>query len=205
MSRPSLRLTFALFYALNDSVVFAAPPPELSHYRLVFSDEFNTLDFGTGEDGSNRQSHTWYEGVWFSKRHAPSDCFRTANSELALTWHRAQPQVDSSISTFSRNNPHYHAWRYGFFEVRMKWQPEPGAWPAVWLIPVQAVGDGPLESGEIGHQKLTAPDLTVRAESSSIERHADYFSGDPVLSHATGYVRMMMLDADLLHSLHLQR
>ena len=31
----------------------------------------------------------------------------------------------------------------------MKWQPEQGAWPAVWLIPVQAAADGPHESGEI--------------------------------------------------------
>jgi beta-glucanase (GH16 family) len=32
----------------------------------------------------------------------------------------------------------------------MKWQPEMGAWPAFWLIPVQAAQhSGPSESGEI--------------------------------------------------------
>ena len=130
--------------------VFAAPPAELSHYRLVFSDEFNTLDLGFNEDGSDRQAHQWYEGVWFSKHHAPSQSFVLGHSALSLVWNRGQLQPDSSIATFSRGNPHYHAWRYGYFEARMKWQPAEGAWPAFWLIPVQAAqGNGPRESGEI--------------------------------------------------------
>jgi beta-glucanase (GH16 family) len=126
------------------------PPAESRHYRLVFSDEFDLLDLGTGEDGLYNKPHNWYEGIWFSKHHAPRESFVIADSTLSLTWKRGQTEPDSSIATFSRHNRHYNAWRYGYFEARMKWQPQEGAWPALWLIPVQpATEDGPRESGEI--------------------------------------------------------
>lgn len=116
----------------------------------MFSDEFNTLDLGTEEDGSSQNPHTWYEGVWFSKQHTPRSRFLVENSYLSLLWKRGQSLPESTISTFARNNPHYHAWRYGYFEARLRWRPEAGAWPAVWLIPVQAAQSAaPQESGEI--------------------------------------------------------
>jgi beta-glucanase (GH16 family) len=128
----------------------AAPLPALKHYRLVFADEFDALDLGTSENGSSREPHTWYEGVWFSHHHAPPGSFTVADSALTMEWRRGQLQPDSSISTFSRHNPHYHGWRYGYFEARMKWRPQAGAWPAFWLIPIEAAQDGnPPESGEI--------------------------------------------------------
>ncbi len=128
----------------------AQSPLAAPGYQLVFSDEFNTLDLGTEEDGSAQNPHTWYEGVWFSKQHTPRSHFSVENSVLCLLWQRGQSQPDSTISTFTRNNPHYHAWRYGYFETRMKWSPVAGEWPAVWLIPVQAARGGtPQESGEI--------------------------------------------------------
>ena len=90
------------------------------------------------------------EGVWFSRHHAPRQNFVVSDSVASLIWKRGQAQLDSSLSTFSARNPHYHAWRYGYFEARMKWTPEQGAWPAFWLIPVQAsTGNGSVESGEI--------------------------------------------------------
>jgi len=148
----STNLFFALSWiaGLMAVPVLAGPPNQAAHYRLVFADEFDTLDFGTGVDRSYAQPHKWYEGVWFSHRHAPRECFSIADSTLSLVWKRGQLQPDSSISTFTRDNPRYHAWRYGYFEARMKWQPIEGAWPAFWLIPVQAaMGDSPIEAGEI--------------------------------------------------------
>ncbi|MGA8028533.1 MAG: glycoside hydrolase family 16 protein [Bryobacteraceae bacterium] len=128
----------------------AKPPIELRNYRLVFFDEFDTLDLGTVDGLTASKPHKWYEGVWFSHLHAPVDRFEVADSALSLRWKRGQQSPDSSISTFSRNNPNYHAWRYGYFEARMKWKPLEGAWPAFWLIPVPPVLDGtPHESGEI--------------------------------------------------------
>jgi hypothetical protein len=118
---------------------------KLRNYHLVFADEFNTLDLGTGNGFVISKPFRWYEGVWFSRQHAPLDRFSAANSELTLAWKRGQKQPDSSISTFSRNSRYYHAWRYGYFEARMKWNPVPGAWPAFWLIPVPPAP----ESGEL--------------------------------------------------------
>jgi hypothetical protein len=141
----------ALFASLIASASAAsAPAPPIPQYALAFSEEFNTLDLGTAEDGSLSRPHTWYEGVWFNKHHAPRDRFATAESTVSLIWKRGQNQPDSSISTFARHNPHYQAWRYGYFETRMKWKPQIGAWPAVWLIPLQAtVDNAPHQSGEI--------------------------------------------------------
>jgi beta-glucanase (GH16 family) len=128
----------------------AKPTVPLENYRLVFADEFDALDLGTSQDGSSARPHVWYEGVWFSRHHAPASSFTVADSTLAIQWKRGQPQPDSSIATFSRHNGHYSAWRYGYFEARMKWQPQEGAWPAFWLIPVEAAAEnGPYEAGEI--------------------------------------------------------
>jgi beta-glucanase (GH16 family) len=113
-------------------------PVGLRNYRLVFHDEFDTLNLGTGIRSAISNQNRWYEGVWFNPRHAPRDRFTVANSELSLEWKLGQQQPDSSISTF-------HAWRYGYFEARMKWNPIEGAWPAFRLIPVPPTP----ESGEI--------------------------------------------------------
>jgi hypothetical protein len=147
-----VNLAGALCLVVNSGLQLTpiAPPIEIPSYRLVFADEFDTLDLGTGDRFAISKPFRWYEGVWFSHQHAPRDCFAIANSELSLTWKRGQPQPDSSISTFSRNSQSYHAWRYGYFEARMKWNPVNGAWPAFWLIPIQSATDGmPTESGEI--------------------------------------------------------
>src|ERR1700674_1050241 len=42
-------------------------PQQDPAYKLVFADDFNTLDLSPDGLGI----HTWYEGVWFNKKHAP--------------------------------------------------------------------------------------------------------------------------------------
>lgn len=147
-----LRLAYAWYclQVLALTAAFGAPPAGLGPYHLVFLDDFNTADIGFGEDGFAGQAHNWYEGIWFSRHHAPKENFVISNSVASLVWKRGQAQPDSSVSTFSTRARHYQAWRYGYFEARMKWKPEAGAWPAFWLIPVQAAtGSGSPESGEI--------------------------------------------------------
>ena len=142
-----LALLCAFTMALKSSPTL---PPQVGDYRLVFSDNFANLDLGTTRNGTFAKSHTWYEGIWFERQHPPPDRFSTENPGLCLTWKRGQPQPDSSISTFSSPSQRFLAWRYGYFETRMKWRPEPGAWPAFWLIPVQSAMDtAPHDSGEI--------------------------------------------------------
>lgn len=114
----------------------AVPPPQLSDYRLVFSDDFDTLDLGAFNTAAPSQAHNWNEGMWFSHDHTALDSFTVRNSVLSLTWKRGQKRPDSSISTFSTRNRSYCAWRYGYFEARMKWTPLKGSWPAFWLASV---------------------------------------------------------------------
>ena len=133
----------AAILGLSGTVFSQTPPPPATGYHLVFADDFKNLDLSPDGHGA----HTWYEGIWFSKQHAPPDNIKRTADGLELTWTRGQGQPDTSISTFGRNGAASGSWRYGYYEVRMKWKPEPGAWPAVWLIPNVA---GHLrESGEI--------------------------------------------------------
>ena len=127
-----------------------AAPPQAQGYKLVFADHFDTLDLSP--DG--RGVHEWYEGIWFNHQHAPRQNISAANSMLCLKWEQGQGAVDTSITTLSPHSGKYAAWRYGYFEARLRWDVVNGAWPAFWLIPVQdATGqdiyNGTKESGEI--------------------------------------------------------
>lgn len=126
------------------------PPPQASGCKLVFADEFDAAD--VSPDGLG--VHTWYEGVWWYGKHAPLTNISTANSALSLKWNRGQEADDTSINTLARDAHNFAAWRYGYFEARMRWDVVNGAWPAFWLIPAQdakgeAVYNGTKETGEI--------------------------------------------------------
>lgn len=123
-------LSSALF--LTIALAYSSPPPAAGGYHLVFNEGFRSLDLSPDGFGS----HTWSEGVWFNRQHAPLSNISASAAGLTLTWRRGQDAFDTSITTLSHDLRHFHAWRYGYFEVRMKWEPVPGAWPAIWLIPV---------------------------------------------------------------------
>ena len=150
-----LTLTFSLvpgcgIAKLQNQPTKPTPPRQAYGYKLDFQDEFDTLDISP--DGLGK--HSWYEGVWFNQRHAPLSNISASLSTLKLEWHRGQGSADTSITTLSRDKRRFRAWRYGYFEARMKWDVVKGAWPAFWLIPVEdATGrvtyNGVKESGEI--------------------------------------------------------
>jgi beta-glucanase (GH16 family) len=126
------------------------PPPQAQGYKLAFADEFNAPDLGSDETGV----HAWYEGVWWYHKHAPLRNISAADSVLSLKWERGQEADDTSISTLGRHARNFAAWRYGYFEARMRWDVVNGAWPAFWLIPAQdansqAIYNGTKETGEI--------------------------------------------------------
>jgi hypothetical protein len=124
-------------------------PRQVLDYKLAFADEFDVLDISPDGHGT----HNWYNGVWFNHKHAPLTNMSVSSSILKLEWRRGQESPDTSITTLSNDTAHFKAWRYGYFEARMKWDVVNGAWPAFWLIPVQdAKGEdvyhGLKESGE---------------------------------------------------------
>jgi beta-glucanase (GH16 family) len=154
MIRPLVILTVTFNLVLGCGIAKLqnqpTPPRQAYGYKLDFQDEFDTLDISP--DG--RGKHTWYEGVWFNHRHAPLSNISASLSTLKLEWHRGQGSPDTSITTLSRDKRRFRAWRYGYFEARMKWDVVTGAWPAFWLIPVEDATDkatynGVKQTGEI--------------------------------------------------------
>jgi beta-glucanase (GH16 family) len=128
----------------------SALPKAVEDYRQVFSEDFQRLDLSP--DG--RGDHTWYNGVWFHNQVPPNSSIDTSRGYLSLHWRRGQGSPETSITTLARDVSHFRAWRYGYFEARMKWKPVRGAWPGFWLIPVQDanrsdVYQGTRKSGEI--------------------------------------------------------
>jgi hypothetical protein len=125
------------------------PPPQIPDYTLVFDDEFDRLDLSPDGTGS----HNWYPGVWYwGPNSGPQANISVSNSTLSLVWSpgvNPTPPANTSISTFAQNNPNYHAWRYGYFEARMKCDIVTGAWPAIWMIPVQQSTQGATDTGEL--------------------------------------------------------
>ncbi len=53
-----------------------------------------------------------------------------------------------------------------------------------------------FEIQEIAYQKFAAPNPAIGSVARTIERHADNLAVDSVIGHATGDVRVMMLNPD---------
>lgn len=149
-------LALVIYLAKPHSAYVAPPDPPLTpEYKLVFMDHFDTLDLARG--GADRKPHTWYPGVWWSSKKTALSNIAVNGSILSLTWNRNQaPGTDTqtTIATLSPDKLIFKAWRYGYFEARMRWDVVKGAWPAFWLISVQdATGqnvyNGTKRAGEI--------------------------------------------------------
>jgi beta-glucanase (GH16 family) len=123
----------------------ATPPPQAAGYNLSFQDDFNSLNLSPNGYGS----YSWYNpGVWWENA-APYANISATNSILNLNWLKGQSPADTSVSTSAKDGSYHRAWRYGYFEVRMRWDTVTGAWPAIWMIPVQNITNPTGEHGEI--------------------------------------------------------
>ncbi len=142
-----------VFASLIGTIAFGqspSPPPQASGYRLVFQDNFRSLDISPDETGN----HTWYPNMFWVHTRPPVENISVSSAGLSLTWRGTQGSPDTTIATSSPTGRYFHGWRYGYFEVRMKWQPVPGAWPALWMDPVESaqgadVYNGHHDSGEV--------------------------------------------------------
>jgi beta-glucanase (GH16 family) len=100
-----------------------------------------SLSHGEDFSGSSLPSG-WNLGYYFSNT-VPSSAVSVSGGALHLTWTRGGVS-DISVSTSAT----YH---YGYFEVRMKWNPTTGAWPAFWMIPsagIQHTGEIDVFEGQ---------------------------------------------------------
>jgi beta-glucanase (GH16 family) len=78
--------------------------------------------------------------------------FDSTGGTVNINWNRTQwassNRCDTSIETESSKALAGYNFRYGYVEVRMKWDNVVGAWPGIWLLPTQAI-QGAQQTGEI--------------------------------------------------------
>lgn len=105
----------------------ANPPAQASGYTLDFHDEFDALSLSPNGSGS----YNWYPGLWYYDASSipPSSQFSVTNSVANLKWSQATGQPASELSTLQNDGATGRKWRYGYFEARMKWDVQAGAWP----------------------------------------------------------------------------
>lgn len=152
MIRSSMLILVALFIA---SAVHAQEAPE--GYQLVWSDEFNqdgapNPDNWIYERGFVRnEEYQWYQEdnarcedgllVIEGRRERKSNPRYDENSR---DWRRSRQRAEyTSACILTRGK---HAWQYGRFEIRARFETKPGLWPAIWMLGVS--GEWPA-CGEI--------------------------------------------------------
>jgi beta-glucanase (GH16 family) len=117
---------------------------------LLFDDEFNSLSLASSPYSS--ATDNWYPGIWWEGAYPSSSQITDSASVMTLSWTRAawsaNGNCDATISGENALATRGKSFRYGYFEVRMKWDDVTGAWPAIWMTPVQAI-DGQQNTGEI--------------------------------------------------------
>jgi Glycosyl hydrolases family 16 len=141
-----ITLICVLFGLADESRASGPPaPPPASGYSLAFFDDFTNLDLSSNVSVSGQ--YTWYKGIWWESVPSPFGA-SVASSVLTLKWNRDQNPPDTTITSCSRDGLHCRAFRYGYFEARMKWDVSTGAWPAFWMLPVENTRGAP-ETGEL--------------------------------------------------------
>jgi len=114
---------------------------DLSAYEPTFVEEFDTLDVSGRGPGTRWIAHTPWNGDFGDARFVdPRDGFpfTTENGRLRIEMRRGADgrwrsgllaSVDPKMNGFSQ--------RYGYFEMRAKFPPGEGVWPAFWLIGIE--------------------------------------------------------------------
>ena len=125
------------------SAAVSIVPPQAAGYSLTWEDTFSTLNLcTTNEPGCN-----WYDpGVWlWGTWGTITD---PAGTYVNLEWSNTNSAWDwPSIGTASPNGAYYNAWKYGYFEVSMAFDPATGAWPGIWLLPISMITNPNQVSG----------------------------------------------------------
>jgi len=120
-------------------------PPQAAGYQLAWEDTFSNLNLCTGIVAGC----TWYgTGTPWT---ATSDGTVTdeSGSYANLSWTSGQHNSFTNLTTSSMAGTYFRAWTYGYFEIRMAFNPVAGNWPALWMRPVQTIGDPSANGGEL--------------------------------------------------------
>ena len=127
------------------SATLSLVPPQIAGYNLVWQDPFSTLSLCT----TNVTVCNWYNpGVYqWAAGGVISD---PTDSYVNLQWASDITGGNfANISTAATSGDNYHAWTFGYFEVKMAFDPATGSWPGIWLMPIQTRGDATNNGAEL--------------------------------------------------------
>ena len=119
-------------------------PPLPSTYRVVFFDEFDHLSLSPTGYGD----YKWYPGLPWASKLVPPALISNPVSSLQLRWTRTGQLNETTVTTVAHDLSHSAAFRYGYFEAKMAWEPVTGAWPAFWMAAIDGLKGSP-KAGEI--------------------------------------------------------
>lgn len=128
-------------------------------WKLVWSDEFDEPAVDTSKWNFETGGHGWGNEEW--------ECYtsRTENARIEkgmLVIEALKEKFENRDYTSARmTTKHKGDWKYGRVDVRAKLPGGKGIWPAIWMMPSDAVYGGWPRSGEIdimehlGHEPNT--------------------------------------------------
>ena len=142
--------TSEAFYGLKWDVAHAGQPLKLDWYRLTFHDDFDRLN--VTPDGS--------KGPWFAPVHGPFGAakflppgrdgpFSIVDNALAIRADKVNGKWRSGLMQTVDSKGRGFAQRYGYFEMRAKFPPGRGTWPAFWLLSQNGCTDNTATRTEI--------------------------------------------------------
>lgn len=104
--------------------------------HLVFGEDFKNFDLSPDGGGI----HRWYQGLDWDKNIPPQSQIVAGPDGLTLKWLASQrePPCETSIQTLALDHSRARVWRHGYFEFKIKWDPVPGSWPAIWMTSARA-------------------------------------------------------------------
>jgi len=106
-------------------------------FELVFSDEFDTLDVSANGPGTKWTAHTAWHGDFGDATFADPVAgfpFTVSNGILRIEARKdANGKWKSGLLASVDPNNNGFSQQYGYFEVRAKFPPGEGTWPAFWL------------------------------------------------------------------------
>jgi beta-glucanase (GH16 family) len=124
-------------------------PPQAAGYKLVWQDNFGSLDVCKTNSDCN-----WYTpgtAIWGEQDPSSGVITDPSGNYVNLNWVANQKPIQAtSMSTVSPNGAYYHAWQYGYFEASMAFTASTGSWPGIWMVPLSSINDdGYQDGGEI--------------------------------------------------------
>ena len=124
-------------------------PPQAAGYKLVWQDNFGSLDVCKTNSDCN-----WYTpgtAIWGEQDPSSGVITDPSGTYVNLNWVANQKPIQvTSMSTVSPNGVYYNAWQYGYFEASMAFTASTGSWPGIWMVPLSSINDdGYQDGGEI--------------------------------------------------------